>query len=88
MIVESSTLLIIDAHVHDTSDSAPELVEPSVSIQISRYLFATPLIEDETIDSNVVIFSGSSKSPRADYDFMIVLTESFFSESSEFLAMI
>jgi len=41
LIVESDTLLTVDAHVHDISDSAPELVESSVSSQISTYLFTT-----------------------------------------------
>ena len=35
MIVEADTPLTIDAHIHDTSDFAPELVESSVSNQIS-----------------------------------------------------
>jgi len=47
VIVNFGTLLIVDAHVHDTSDSAYELVESSVSSQISKYLFTTPLIKDE-----------------------------------------
>ena len=38
--------------------------------------------------SNVVTSSGPSKSPRVDYSFMVVPTESFTSKSSEFLAMI
>ena len=37
---------------------APELAESSVSSQISRYSFVTPLIEDdiehETVDLNVI----------------------------------
>ena len=57
-IVESGTPLTVDAHVHDTRDSAPELMKSSVSSQISRYLFAI-LIEDEidhvTVDSSVVM---------------------------------
>ena len=48
-IVESGTPLTVDAHVHDTSDSASELVESNVSSQISKYSFATPLIENEMI---------------------------------------
>ena len=89
MIVEPGTPLTVDAHVHDTSDSVPELVGSSVSSQIFKYLFVTPLIEDEidheTVDSNVVTFSGPSKSPRADYDFMIVPIESSSSESQSSL---
>jgi len=87
-IVESSTTLTVDAHFHDTSDSSPELVKSSVSSQIPRYSLATLLIEDETVDSNVVTFSEPSEYPRADYVFMVVPTKSFFSESSESLAMI
>jgi len=34
-MVESGTPLIVDTHVHDTRDSAPELVESSISTQIS-----------------------------------------------------
>jgi len=67
----------------------PEIVESSVSSQISKYSFATPLIEDEIdheiVDSSVITFSRSFKSPRADYGSMV---ESSSSESSEFLAMI
>jgi len=47
VIVEFSTTLNIDTHIHDTSDSVPELVEFSGSSQISKYSFVTPLIEDE-----------------------------------------
>jgi len=47
------------------------------------------LIEDEiaheTVDSNIVTSSGPSESPRGDYDFMIIPTESSSSESSEFI---
>ena len=85
-IVESSTPTV-DAYVHDTSDSALELVEFSVSSQIFRYS-ATPLIEDETVDSNVITSSGPSESLCVDYGFMVIPTESFFIESLEFLAMI
>ena len=46
VLVDSRTPLIVDAHVPDTSDSASELVESSVSSQISKYSFASPLIED------------------------------------------
>jgi len=50
------------------------------------------LIKDEvdykTVNSSVVISSGPCESPRADYDFMVVPTEAFSSESSEFLVMI
>ena len=88
MIVNSSTTLIVNAHVHDTSDATPELVKCNVSNQIFRYLFVTPLIEDETIDSNIVTSSGPSECACADYGFMVVPTESFSSESSEFIAMI
>jgi len=92
VIVESDTLLIIDAHVHNTSDSAPELMESSVSSQIFRYSFVIPLIKDEidheTVDSSVVISSGPSESPHVDYGFIIVPTESSSNESSKFLAMI
>ena len=48
VIVESGTPLIIDARVHDTSDSMPELVESSVSNQISKYSFVTFLVEYES----------------------------------------
>ena len=89
-IVESGTPLTIDVHVRDTNNSAPELVECSVSSQIFRYSFFTPLIEDkidhETTD-RVVTFSGLSESPHSNYGFRIVPTESC-SESSEFLTMI
>ena len=92
MIVESGAPLTVDAHVHNTSDIVPKLVESSVSSQIYRYSFDTPLIENEidneTIDSSVETSSGPSESPHADYDFMVVLTKLFSSESSEFLAMI
>ena len=78
VIVESDTPLTIDAHVHDTSDSASELVKSSVSCQISRYSFTTLLIEDEinheTVDSSVVISSWLSESPHCDYGFMVVPT--------------
>ena len=36
VIIESGTPLTVDAHVHDNSDSTLELVESSVSSQISR----------------------------------------------------
>ena len=69
----------------------PELVESSISNHISRYSFATILKEDEidceTVDSSIVTSSGPSEFPRADYIFMVVLTESSSNESSEFLAM-
>jgi len=81
-IVESGTPLIEDAHIHDTSDLVPELVESNVSDHISRYLFATSLIENEIVDSKVVTSSRPSESPRADYDFMVIPIESFSSESS------
>jgi len=47
-------------------------------------------IDHETVDSNIIIFtsSGPFESPRADYDFMIVSTESFSSELLEFFFMI
>jgi len=45
-------------------------------------------IDHETVDSSVIISIGLSEPPRTDYDFMVVLTESSFNESSEFLAMI
>ena len=90
--VESDTPLTVDAHIHDTSDFASELVEFSVSNQNSKYSFATPLIEDEidheTIDSSVITLIRPSESPRVDYDFMVVHTKSSSSESSKFLAMI
>jgi len=41
-IVESGTPLTVDTHIHDTSDSAPELVESSISSQLFRYSFVTP----------------------------------------------
>ena len=94
VIVKSDTPLTVDAHVHGTNDVVPELVEFSVSSQIVRYSFATPLIEDE-IDHEIVNFSvvtssgpGPFESSCADYDFMVIPTDSFSSESSEFLAMI
>ena len=71
--------------------SLPELAESSVSSQISRYSFATPLINDfehETVDSNVVTFSGPSESSRAEYNFMVVPIDSSSSESPKFHAMI
>ena len=65
-IVESGTPLTVDVHVHDTSNSPPELVESSISSQIFRYSFVTPLIDDEieheTDDSRFVISSGPSVS--------------------------
>ena len=77
-IVESGTPLIVDTHVHDTSDFVPELVESSISSKIFRYSFVTPLIEDEmnhkTVDSSVVTSSKSSKSPRDDYVFTVIPT--------------
>jgi len=92
VIVESGAPVTVDAHVHDVSDSTPELLESCVSSQISTYSFVTPLIEDEidheTTDSSIIISSGSSESLRANYGFMIVPTESSSSESSMFLAMI
>ena len=63
-----------------------------MSSQISRYLFATSLIEydieHETVDSSVVTSSGSSESPRAEYSFVIISIDSSSSKSPEFLAMI
>ena len=57
-IVESGTPLDIDAYAHDIIEFAPELAKSSVSNQISRYSFATPLIENniehETVDFNVL----------------------------------
>ena len=89
VIVESGTPLTVDTHVHDTNDIAPELIEFS---QISRYSFVTLLIEDEidheTVDSSIITSSEPSQSPRVDYDFVLIPTESSSSESSEFLAMI
>jgi len=73
VIVESGTPLTVDAHVHDTNDIAPELIEFS---QISRYSFVTLLIEDEidheTVNSSVVTSSGPSESSRVDSGFMVV----------------
>ena len=64
-IVESGTLLTVNVHVRNTSDIAPELVEFSVSSQIFRYLFVTPLIEDEIkheiVDFSIVTSSGPSE---------------------------
>ena len=77
VIIESGTPLAVDAHVHHTSDSAPKLVEFSVSDQISRYLFVTLLIKDERVDSNVITSREPSESPRADYGSIGVPTESF-----------
>jgi len=45
-------------------------------------------IEHKTVDSSVVTSSGPAESPNADYDFMIVQTDSPSSESPEFFAMI
>ena len=45
-------------------------------------------MEDETVDSNIVTSSGPSESLCADYDFLVILIESFSSKSSEFLALI
>ena len=45
-------------------------------------------IDHEIANSSVVISSGLSESPYADYDFMIVPTESSSSESSELFVMI
>ena len=91
-IVESGTPLDVVAHAHDISEYVPELEESSVSSQISRYSFTTPLIEYdiklEIIDSSVVTSNGSSESPRAEYDFVVVPIDSSSSESHEFLAMI
>ena len=59
--IESGTTLDIVAHAYDINKSAPELAESSISSQISRYLFVTPLIEDdiehETVNSSVVTLS-------------------------------
>ena len=67
VIIESDTPLNVKAHAHDISKFAPELAESSVSNQISRYSFATSLIEDdiehETVDSSVITSSGPSESP-------------------------
>ena len=41
VIVECGTPLTVDTHVHDTNDVASELVESSISSQISRYSFHT-----------------------------------------------
>jgi len=91
-IVESGILLNINVHVHDTSDSAPEIMKPSVSSQILKYSFVTPLIKDDSghkrIDYNVVTSSGPSESHRVDYGFIVIPTGSSSSESSEFLVMI
>ena len=61
-IVESDTPLIVDAHVHDNSDIVPELVESNVSSQLSRYSFATHVIEGEidheTSNSSVITSMG------------------------------
>ena len=75
-IVESDTSLDVDAYAHDISESAPELAESSVSSQISRYSFATPLINDdiehETVDSSVVTSNRPFESLRVEYSFMVV----------------
>jgi len=92
VIVESSTLLDVDAHAHDISEFAPELAESSVSSQIFRYSFARPLIENdiehERVESSVVISSGSSEFPRDQYSFTTVSIDSSSNESPEFLVMI
>ena len=66
VIVESSTPLTVDVCAHETSDSAPELVESSVSSQIFWYSFATYLIKEEidheTVDSSVVAWPSESPS--------------------------
>ena len=91
-MVKSSIPLTVNTHVHDTSNSAPGLVDSSVSNQIYRYSFVTPLIEDkikhEIIDSSIITSSRPSGFPRDDYVFMVVPIKSSSSESSEFLAMI
>jgi len=43
-------------HAHDISESVPELAESSVSSHISKYSFATPLIEGD-IEHEIVGFS-------------------------------
>ena len=92
VIVESGTPLDVDSHAYDISESVPELVESSVSSQISKYSFVTPLIEDdiehETVNSSVVTSSVPSKFPRAEYNFMVVPIDSSSSESPEFFVMI
>jgi len=45
-------------------------------------------IDHEAVDSSVVTSSGPSEYPYADYDLLVIHTESFSSESSEFRAMI
>ena len=63
-----------------------------MSSQISRYSFATSLIEynieHETVDSSVVTSSGLSESLRVEYDFVVVPIDSSSSKPPEFLAMI
>jgi len=56
-IVESGTPLTVDVHVHDTSNSPPELVESSISGQIFRCSFATPLIEAEIDHETLILVS-------------------------------
>ena len=67
-------------------------MESSVFNQISRYSFATPVIDDEIdheiVDSSVITSSGPSESPHVDYGFMIIPAELSSNESSEFLTMI
>jgi len=64
----------------------PELAKSSVSSQISRYSFVTPLIEDDiehkTDDSSVVTSSVPSESPHAEYSFMVVPIDSSVSHLS------
>ena len=65
-MVESGITLTVDDHIHDTSDFALELVEFSVSSQIFRYSFVTPLIENgidhETVDPSIITSSEPSSS--------------------------
>jgi len=91
-IVESGKSFDVDVHAHDICESAPKLAESSVSSQISRYSFATSLIENdiehETINSSAITFSGLSVSPRSEYSFMVIPIDSSSSGSPEFFTII
>ena len=56
-MVESGTSLNISAHVHDNNDTISELVESSISSQISRYSFSTRVIEDGSIMRLLILAS-------------------------------
>ena len=57
----------IYVHENDTNDSEHVLVKSNMSIQVVRYLLATPMIKDEIeyeiVATSVVTSSNSSESP-------------------------